>query len=310
MVGFFLLFLLAAEGLAEEAVEHLGDAEIEGVLGFFFFGFVCGGCVVLFVSVFFAHVRFWDVGETEGGDIGEGLGNLAVGADNGLHFVGKSEPQYFVAGEPAGFLHHGDHLFLGFPAAGSVEVGGDSVNGDEVFGVLGEAFYGFAEVVFVHLPILVNVVGALVRKVEARGVKYDSLRSEGEQCGSGGYKRHEVASDVAVFAERLLDSEGVGDVTAVGRYINPHGASLQLAEAFKDVSGGTCAPAYLLVDDDVVVHFFFIYFCEAKVYFRAQNTKDTFSRFPVSRTSPIHLHSVHFINEAVADGSERTGASE
>ena len=46
------------------------------------------------------------------------------------------------------------------------------------------------------------------------------------------------------------------------------------------------------------------------MYFRAQNTKDTFSRFQVSRTSPIHLHSVHFVHEAVADGSERTGTRE
>ena len=44
--------------------------------------------------------------------------------------------------------------------------------------------------------------------------------------------------------------------------------------------------------------------------FRAKNTKDTFSRVSVSYTSPIHLHSVHFVHKAVADGSERTASRE
>ena len=46
------------------------------------------------------------------------------------------------------------------------------------------------------------------------------------------------------------------------------------------------------------------------MYFQAQKAKDTFSRVLVSYTSPIHLHSVHFMHEAVADGSERTGTRE
>ena len=44
--------------------------------------------------------------------------------------------------------------------------------------------------------------------------------------------------------------------------------------------------------------------------FRAKNTKDTFSRFSLFRMSPIDLHSVHFVHEAVADGSERTASRE
>ena len=46
------------------------------------------------------------------------------------------------------------------------------------------------------------------------------------------------------------------------------------------------------------------------MFFRYRKAKDTFSRVLVSYTSPIHLHSVHFVNEAVADGAERTGARE
>ena len=48
----------------------------------------------------------------------------------------------------------------------------------------------------------------------------------------------------------------------------------------------------------------------AKVYFQAQKAKDTFSRVLLSYTSPIHLHSVHFVHEAVADGAERTASRE
>ena len=48
----------------------------------------------------------------------------------------------------------------------------------------------------------------------------------------------------------------------------------------------------------------------AKGYFQAQKAKDTFSRVLVSYMSPIYLHSVHFVHEAVADGSERTGTRE
>lgn len=44
--------------------------------------------------------------------------------------------------------------------------------------------------------------------------------------------------------------------------------------------------------------------------FYAGKAKDTFSRVFVFRISPIDLHSVHFVNEAVADGAERTGTRE
>ena len=46
------------------------------------------------------------------------------------------------------------------------------------------------------------------------------------------------------------------------------------------------------------------------IYFRPKKAKDTFSRVLVFRMSPIDLHSVHFVHEAVADGAERTGARE